>query len=94
LDRPLISSSESFQPCQTRNDICPQIDLPRIAGLADPFIGGVIISVILICGIIVSFYTVEKVGRRTSVLWAGAAMAVLDIAIGKHKINHMVRISN
>lgn len=53
--------------------------------MADPFIGGVIISVILIFGIIVSFYTVEKVGRRTSVLWAGVAMAVIDIAIGKQK---------
>lgn len=53
-----------------------------IAGLANAFLGSTIISVILVGGIIVSFYTVETVGRRTSVLWGGAIMAGVDFAIG------------
>lgn len=40
---------------------------------------------ILIIGIIGSFYTVERVGRRLSVLYAGAAMGCIDVAIGQSR---------
>lgn len=54
----------------------------RLAGLSDPFLGSTIISIILIVGVCLSFYTVEKVGRRTTVLVAGLALSVINIAIG------------
>lgn len=54
----------------------------RIAGLDNPFLASTIIQVILIVGIIASFYVVERVGRRTLVLWGGAAMGCIDLAIG------------
>lgn len=41
-----------------------------------------IISIILIVGVCLSFYTVEKIGRRTTVLVAGIALSIIDIAIG------------
>jgi hypothetical protein len=54
----------------------------QLAGLADPFTGTVIIQVILVVGIIGSFYLVERVGRRTLVLLGGAVMSVVCVAIG------------
>lgn len=57
-------------------------DASSLAGLADPFTGGLIISIISNIGIIISFYTVEKLGRRPTVLWSGAALATVNLAIG------------
>lgn len=54
----------------------------RLAGLKDPFLGTLIISIILIVGVLVSTYTVEKAGRRTTVLVAGIVLASIDIVIG------------
>lgn len=54
----------------------------RLAGLTDAFLGNVIIYVILLAGIVTSFYVVERVGRRPLVLYCGAFMAVVDAAIG------------
>jgi hypothetical protein len=54
----------------------------QIAGLADPFLGSTIVYVILMLSIIVSFYLVEKVGRRTLVLWGGIVMAIANLVVG------------
>jgi len=54
----------------------------RIAGLDNPFLGSTIIQVVLLVGIITSFYFVERVGRRTLVLWGGLIMALVDFILG------------
>ena len=79
LVRPPSSSSKHFFD-HLDAGICSRT--LRIAGLDNPFLASTIIQVILIVGIITSFYVVERVGRRTLVLWGGAAMGCIDVAIG------------
>ncbi|KXJ89300.1 general substrate transporter [Microdochium bolleyi] len=54
----------------------------QLAGVSDPFLGNLIKQMVLVAGIIVSFYTVDVVGRRPLVLYGGIAMAVLTFLIG------------
>lgn len=54
----------------------------QTAGLENAFLASLIISIISIVGIITSFFLVEKLGRRTLVLWGSAGCIVCDIAIG------------
>ncbi|WWD01250.1 hypothetical protein V866_008192 [Kwoniella sp. B9012] len=51
------------------------------AGLPDPFQGTVIIDCILIGSLMLSFYGIERFGRRTLILWAGFACTVFNIVI-------------
>ncbi|WVQ63618.1 uncharacterized protein L199_001771 [Kwoniella botswanensis] len=52
------------------------------AGIPQPFQANVIVFCILIGANIVSFYLVERAGRRTLILCGGAASAVLCVVIG------------
>ncbi|KAF5559111.1 general substrate transporter [Fusarium phyllophilum] len=49
----------------------------QLAGVSDPFLGNMVNQMVLVVGIIISFYTVDKVGRRTLVIGGGAAMATI-----------------
>ncbi|WWC88371.1 uncharacterized protein L201_003282 [Kwoniella dendrophila CBS 6074] len=52
------------------------------AGIPEPFQANVIVYCILIGANIISFYLVERTGRRTLILYGGAASAVLCVIIG------------
>ncbi|KAF5006850.1 hypothetical protein FDECE_6797 [Fusarium decemcellulare] len=54
----------------------------QLAGVDDPFLGNIVKQMVLVVGIIISFYTVDKVGRRTLVIWGGAAMATICFIVG------------
>ncbi|KAH7039567.1 general substrate transporter [Microdochium trichocladiopsis] len=54
----------------------------QLAGVADPFLGNMVKQLVLVVGIIVSFYTVDIVGRRPLVLYGTLAMAVLTFLVG------------
>ncbi|KAM0335047.1 hypothetical protein ACHAQA_000081 [Verticillium albo-atrum] len=54
----------------------------QLAGVADPFLGNMVKQMVLVIGIILSFYTVDKVGRRNLVIYGGAGMAVLSLLVG------------
>ena len=53
-----------------------------MAGLPDPFLGKTTQSVVQLFGLVSSFYLVEKIGRRTLVLFAGGVLALFNFAIG------------
>ncbi|KAJ0315177.1 hypothetical protein Brms1b_006290 [Colletotrichum noveboracense] len=53
-----------------------------MANVEDPFLGKIIINAILLVGIILSFYMVDKVGRRTLVLGGGFGMMVICLIVG------------
>lgn len=53
-----------------------------LAGVADPFMGSIIIQLILLLGIITGFYLIDVVGRRQLVLYGGASMGVLTAIVG------------
>ncbi|KAG7112167.1 MFS transporter fmqE like protein [Verticillium longisporum] len=53
-----------------------------LAQLDDPFLGNLIIQLVLVAGIISSFYLVDKTGRRTLVLIGGAFMSLLCFIVG------------
>ncbi|KAF4334038.1 general substrate transporter [Fusarium beomiforme] len=54
----------------------------QLAGVHDPFLGNMVKQMVLVVGIIISFYTVDKVGRRTLVIGGGAAMATICLIVG------------
>ncbi|KAG5747361.1 hypothetical protein H9Q70_009954 [Fusarium xylarioides] len=54
----------------------------QLAGVSDPFLGNMVKQMVLVVGIIISFYTVDKVGRRTLVIGGGAAMATICLIVG------------
>jgi hypothetical protein len=54
----------------------------QLAGISDPFLGNMVKQMVLVIGIIISFYTVDKVGRRTLVIGGGAAMATICLIVG------------
>lgn len=54
----------------------------QLANYDDPFLGNLIIQLILVIGIIISFYFVDKVGRRTLVIGGGAGMGGLCFVVG------------
>lgn len=53
-----------------------------LARLDDPFLGNLIIQLVLVAGIIASFYLVDKAGRRTLVIYGGIVMSVLCFIVG------------
>lgn len=54
----------------------------QLAGVDDPFLGNMVKQMVLVVGIIIAFYTVDKVGRRTLVIYGGAAMATICFIVG------------
>lgn len=54
----------------------------QLAGVDDPFLGNIVKQMVLVVGILISFYTVDKVGRRTLVIAGGAAMAAICFVVG------------
>ena len=52
------------------------------AGLADPFLGNVIINIVYILALIGSFFLIDKLGRRPLVVWGSVALGLFNIAIG------------
>lgn len=54
----------------------------QLAGVKDPFLGNLIKQMLLIVGILTSFYTVDKVGRRALLIYGGAAMCVINALVG------------
>ncbi|KAF5521898.1 Major facilitator-type transporter ecdC [Colletotrichum aenigma] len=53
-----------------------------MANVEDPFLGKIVINAILLVGMILSFYMVDKVGRRTLVLGGGFGMMVICFIVG------------
>ncbi|KAF5012866.1 hypothetical protein FDECE_1156 [Fusarium decemcellulare] len=53
-----------------------------LAKLDDPFLGNLIIQLVLVVGIITSFYLVDKAGRRTLVIYGGVVMCALCFIVG------------
>lgn len=53
-----------------------------LANVEDPFLGSLIIQLILLAGIISAFYWVDKVGRRILVIGGGAIMGTVTFLIG------------
>ncbi|KAH7349636.1 general substrate transporter [Plectosphaerella cucumerina] len=53
-----------------------------LANVEDPFLGKLIINIILLAGIISSFYWVDKIGRRFLVIAGGAVMGCCTLSIG------------
>jgi hypothetical protein len=54
----------------------------QLAGVKDPFLGNIIKQVVLIIGILTSFYTVDRVGRRALLIYGGAGMCVINALVG------------
>lgn len=54
----------------------------QLAGVSDPFLGNLVKQLVLVVGIIIAFYTVDRVGRRTLVIGGGAVMAILSFVVG------------
>lgn len=54
----------------------------QLAKLEDPFLGNLIIQLVLVVGITVSFYLVDTAGRRTLVVYGGVIMGVLCFIVG------------
>jgi len=54
----------------------------QLAGVKDPFLGNLIKQLVLVVGILTSFYTVDKVGRRALVLGGGLAMCAINTVVG------------
>lgn len=54
----------------------------QLGGLADPFLGNVIINVVYIIFVFASFFLVDRIGRRPLVVYGLAALGIWNIAIG------------
>lgn len=54
----------------------------QLARLDDPFLGNLIVQLVLVVGIVASFYLVDTVGRRTLVLGGGVFMGALCFVVG------------
>ena len=54
----------------------------QLAGVKDPFLGNLIKQLLLVLGILTSFYTVDKVGRRALLIYGGGAMGVINTLVG------------
>lgn len=54
----------------------------QLGGLADPFLGNVIINVVYIIVLVISFFLIDKLGRRPLVIYGLGACGVMNIAIG------------
>ncbi|KAG8353791.1 hypothetical protein FVEN_g8176 [Fusarium venenatum] len=54
----------------------------QLAGVSDPFLGNMAKQMVLVVGMIISFYTIDKIGRRTLVMGGGAAMAAICFVVG------------
>ncbi|ORY89818.1 and other transporter-domain-containing protein [Leucosporidium creatinivorum] len=54
----------------------------QLAGLKNPFLGTVAVNVILLSGILASFYLVERAGRRTLINYGGLVMVASLVVIG------------
>jgi len=53
-----------------------------LAKLEDPFLGNLVIQLVLVVGIVASFYLVDKTGRRTLILYGGVFMSLLCFIVG------------
>jgi MFS transporter, SP family, general alpha glucoside:H+ symporter len=53
-----------------------------LAKMEDPFLGSMIVQIILLVGILSSFYWVDKVGRRVLVIGGGVLMGALVFLVG------------
>ena len=56
-------------------------NLNLLAGVKDPFIGNVIVKTIQLTAQLVSFYNIERFGRRRLLLIGGAGMTLMNLAI-------------
>ncbi|WVW80729.1 hypothetical protein I302_102715 [Kwoniella bestiolae CBS 10118] len=54
----------------------------KLAGVKDPFLGSLIVKLVLNAATLISFYTVETVGRRWSLLGGGGAMGLVMLIMG------------
>ncbi|KAH3904725.1 hypothetical protein HBI56_213670 [Parastagonospora nodorum] len=54
----------------------------QLAGVKDPFLGNLIKQMVLVVGILTSFYTVDVVGRRALLIYGGVAMCVINVLVG------------
>lgn len=54
----------------------------QLGGLADPFLGNVIINVVYIIFVVASFFLVDKIGRRPLVVYGLGALGLFNIAVG------------
>ncbi|KAH7385141.1 general substrate transporter [Cadophora sp. MPI-SDFR-AT-0126] len=54
----------------------------QLAGVKDPFLGNLVKQLVLVVGILTSFYTVDRIGRRALLLYGGCAMCVINFAVG------------
>ncbi|KAK5048260.1 hypothetical protein LTR84_005930 [Exophiala bonariae] len=54
----------------------------QLANLKDPFLGKIIIQLVLLTGLVVSFYFVDKVGRRKLVIWGGVVLGIICFIVG------------
>jgi hypothetical protein len=54
----------------------------QLAGVKDPFLGNLIKQLVLVLGILTSFYTVDVVGRRALIIYGGGAMCIINILVG------------
>ncbi|KAL2752048.1 hypothetical protein ACRALDRAFT_1083634 [Sodiomyces alcalophilus JCM 7366] len=54
----------------------------QLAKVEDPFLGNLMIQLILVVGIVSAFYFVDTIGRRSLVIWSGAAMGAICFVIG------------
>jgi hypothetical protein len=52
------------------------------AGIGEPFTASLIVTIILLVGLLVSFYAVEVLGRRALMIGGGVACAVCNLVIG------------
>jgi MFS family permease len=53
-----------------------------LAGVEDPFLATLVVNLVLIVCIIISFYTVERVGRRPSLLAGAGIMGTCTLVVG------------
>lgn len=54
----------------------------QLASIQDPFLGNLAVQLVLVVGIVTSFYLVDKAGRRTLVLYGGVFMAAMCFVVG------------
>ncbi|KAL1889058.1 hypothetical protein Sste5346_009123 [Sporothrix stenoceras] len=52
------------------------------AGIGEPFLASLIVTIVLLVGLLISFFAVELVGRRTLLLGGGMSCTVCDLVIG------------
>ncbi|KAJ0415216.1 general substrate transporter [Aspergillus carlsbadensis] len=53
-----------------------------LANVDDPFLANLIIQLVLLFGITISFYLVDKIGRRTLVVYGGGLLAIICFVMG------------